>query len=240
MDTRSSLEITTIMGCVNMCSYCPQKMLLNTYNGIKKMSFEEFKVLLKNVPTNVDLCFAGFSEAFLNRDSSKMVKWSVEQGYDVTFYTTLFGIVDEDFEILRNTPELHMAYHRYDGVTYNKENFDKNIDKFNEIVLNEPKFSNTYNGKISPHSRAGSLWDVPSLSGPVYCSATRKHDCYDRNVLMPNGDVTICCMDYGLKHKIGNLYDTDFYSLDRSEIIKSANMQNSDLICRKCVMVKNK
>lgn len=30
------------------------------------------------------------------------------------------------------------------------------------------------------------------------------------NVLLPNGDVSLCCMDYGLKQIIGNLYNQDY------------------------------
>ena len=30
------------------------------------------------------------------------------------------------------------------------------------------------------------------------------------NVLLPNGDMTLCCMDYGLKHILGNLYKQEY------------------------------
>jgi FkbM family methyltransferase len=30
------------------------------------------------------------------------------------------------------------------------------------------------------------------------------------NVMLPNGDVSLCCMDYGLKHILGNLYEQDY------------------------------
>ena len=30
------------------------------------------------------------------------------------------------------------------------------------------------------------------------------------NVLLPNGDVSLCCMDYGLEHIIGNLFDQSY------------------------------
>lgn len=81
----------------------------------------------------------------------------------------------------------------------------------------------------------------PLLSGNVYCSATRKHDTFDRNIVVPNGDVYLCCMDYALKHYIGNLFETDFYNLDRSKLIELANIKDdTELICRKCIMGKNK
>lgn len=161
IDQGASLEITTIIGCKNMCKYCPQDLLLKTYKGKKLMSFEDFKKFLEHVPVNVDIYFAGFSEAFLNRDSSKMIKYAVNRGHEVIFYTTLIGITDEAFEILKDTPQLHMGFHRFDGLNYNKEVFDKNLDKFDRIVLNRNSTSSTYDGRVqSPHSRAGNLWDV--------------------------------------------------------------------------------
>jgi MoaA/NifB/PqqE/SkfB family radical SAM enzyme len=33
------------------------------------------------------------------------------------------------------------------------------------------------------------------------------------NVLLPNGDVSLCCMDYGLKHILGNLFTQEYEEL---------------------------
>ena len=30
------------------------------------------------------------------------------------------------------------------------------------------------------------------------------------NVVLPNGDVSLCCMDYGLKHIIGNIFEQSY------------------------------
>jgi FkbM family methyltransferase len=47
------------------------------------------------------------------------------------------------------------------------------------------------------------------------------------NVMLPNGDVSLCCMDYGLKHILGNLYEQDY------EEIVPENNQCFEL-CRLC------
>ena len=47
------------------------------------------------------------------------------------------------------------------------------------------------------------------------------------NVMLPNGDVSLCCMDYGLKHILGNLYDQSY------EEIVPENNQCFEL-CRLC------
>lgn len=38
-------------------------------------------------------------------------------------------------------------------------------------------------------------------------------NCYERlyhNVLLPNGDISLCCMDYGLDYILGNLYEQEY------------------------------
>jgi len=47
------------------------------------------------------------------------------------------------------------------------------------------------------------------------------------NVMLPNGDVSLCCMDYGLKHILGNLYEEDY-----EEIIPQNNQCFE--LCRLC------
>jgi len=97
------------------------------------------------------------------------------------------------------------------------------------------------------HDRAGSLnregvHGTPSLEpavrhkGPVSCSYT---PFYDQNVLMPNGDVYLCCMDYGLRAPIGNLLSMTYEEVryfaqaaSASNGLTAANMDSS--ICRKC------
>jgi hypothetical protein len=71
------------------------------------------------------------------------------------------------------------------------------------------------------HDRAGSLNKeqvktdqkiqyVERHEKPISCSKTVN---YDQHVLMPNGDVAICCMDYDLKHILGNLNRDSYFDL---------------------------
>ena len=95
--------------------------------------------------------------------------------------------------------------------------------------------------------RAGSL-DVAAVVGqpldapvrhdsPLSCSFT---PFYDHNVVLPNGDVVLCCMDYSLKHKVGNLLTGDYYSIFSSPGMGELRAENAKLgygegtICRKC------
>jgi sulfatase maturation enzyme AslB (radical SAM superfamily) len=58
------------------------------------------------------------------------------------------------------------------------------------------------------------------------------------NQLLPNGDVLLCCMDYGMKHVLGNLLTSSYNSLFRSEAFLKAKAglkdEALDILCRYC------
>lgn len=117
---------------------------------------------------------------------------------------------------------------------------DKN-NNFDQEIL-EIVDKTTFNFKAI--SRAGNLKGEkteyvvsPKHSEPIYCGKTPY---YNQNVLMPNGDVALCCMDYGLQHIIGNLNSQEYWELFETKSIQEVrknNMLNEYLdktICRNC------
>ena len=62
---------------------------------------------------------------------------------------------------------------------------------------------------------------------------------YDRNVLMPNGDVVLCCMDYNLKHVIGNLLKQKYEDIFESEELKKIIEINESPEFSKCSICKS-
>ena len=67
---------------------------------------------------------------------------------------------------------------------------------------------------------------------------------YDHNVLLPNGDVVLCCMDYSLKHKIGNLLEQDYYEMFPSGGLAKLIGENmiprhsSESLCKSCTRAR--
>jgi hypothetical protein len=215
-----NLEITTIIGCSNMCSYCPQDALLAAYpKKGKLMKFTDFVKLIDNVPIEVDIFFAGYSEPFLNKESSLMMKYAIERGHRTVLYTTTIGFNQNDIEVLKDVVFDVVSIHYYDG---RKDNFQEGVDKFKAAIK-----SKVWSQELieNPLSRAGNNWDVKPKEGKLKCSIAPN---YDHNVVLPNGNVYLCCMDYSLTHCVGNLNETKFIDLDRS-----MNM-DADHICRKC------
>jgi hypothetical protein len=91
----------------------------------------------------------------------------------------------------------------------------------------------------SGHTRAGSL-DTSAIGNKpveqtrratsVSCSFT---PFYDQNVLLPNGDVVICCMNYSVKRKIGSLIEGLFSSRGMAELHSETKRGYSDkTICK--------
>ena len=78
-------------------------------------------------------------------------------------------------------------------------------------------------------------------NGPIVCSAAKF---LNHNVLLPNGDIVLCCMDYSIKHTIGNLLNDDYEKLFKSPAINNViqQMNNDDgtdnLLCRNCEYAK--
>lgn len=62
---------------------------------------------------------------------------------------------------------------------------------------------------------------------------------YDRNVLLPNGDVVLCCMDYNLKHVIGNLLTQSYDEIMNGEKLKEIIKMNEAVGFDKCSICKS-
>jgi len=101
------------------------------------------------------------------------------------------------------------------------------------------------------HDRAGSLNKeqvkeqpinfVTKHEAPVSCSKTIN---YDQHVLLPNGDVVLCCMDYDNKHILGNLVTQEYQDLftgpEMTRLIRE-NIKpcySSDSLCKSCTDAK--
>lgn len=93
-------------------------------------------------------------------------------------------------------------------------------------------------GNVDPSlPRGTAVQEKPHHTAPVICSFT---PFYDQNVVLPNGDVVLCCMDYSAKHRLGNLLDQEYYDIFAGEelgLIRAENMKHDfaeTSLCRTC------
>ncbi len=77
---------------------------------------------------------------------------------------------------------------------------------------------------------------VGKKTGKIICKSNSLYN----NVLIPNGDIQLCCMDYGLEAKVGNLLENDYDYLHNGDGMKyiTDRMEDDslegDIICRRC------
>lgn len=200
---------------------------MGEYLGMLSMTLGDFKQILDNVPLDVRIDFSGFSEIFFHPKGSAMIRESITRGYNTILYTTLEGLDEIDLAALGGLAFGEVVFHKWPGV--DDEKFGENVSLFSKLV--QPGRI----AEITPEwewSRAGNVKEMEEKKGAFQCLFAGKD--FNHNVLLPNGDVYICCQDYGLKHKIGNLKETHFDDLDRSGLVELSNQEDSDIICRKC------
>ncbi len=275
----SSMEITTMVGCPLMCTFCPQDPLKKAYgkDSDKYMSLENFATILGRIPKHVRIDFSGMAEPWANPDTTKMLEMALQQGRLVGVYTTLYGITVEDSQrivellaqhvnqvavLCLHLPDDNMNMRGYKGSDEYRQVF-KNVltmvangafpmAKFQAMTMDKSGHVHRDLQDILPqlgpwngHARAGSLErqevektgarKAPFNHFPLSCAST---PFYDHNVVLPNGDVVLCCMDYALKHIVGNLLRDDYWNIFTSPEMTKIRLENQKPEFSKCTLCK--
>ena len=232
------MELTTMIGCPLMCTFCPQENLRDNYGeGTKYMSQVDLTSMLVKLPKNTRIDFSGMSEPWANPDCTSMLEEVLYMGFKVAIYTTLYGMKDpervkkviEDHKDQIEVVMLHLPDNNGNMKGWKPSQEWMNafeimatlqvpcgvgamtMDK-NGIVH---EFLVPYVGRLAGwvgHTRADSL-NVEQVKGQVismtphniFSLTCKSTPFYDRNVLLPDGSVVLCCMDYNLTHVLGNL-----------------------------------
>jgi radical SAM protein with 4Fe4S-binding SPASM domain len=114
-------------------------------------------------------------------------------------------------------------------------------------IANLPGVGVSHSWSIAAHDRAGTLDReqvgqqpvsfVTRHDYPIKCSKT---DLYNQGVLLPNGEVLLCCMDYAKKHVIGNLLEQNYEDLSNTPAMKRLLELNAlpyytdESLCKSC------
>lgn len=245
-----------------------QKYYENDKDRTNKMSVEDFKRFLKNTPDNCDFMFAGMVEPFLNPDCIEMLTLACEAGRNVSLYTTLEGATTEDIDKILKLPfqfvGLHVADEMNNAHITVTEEYYKNVERLinaekenGEPFINDisaqanplPRILEMCKGKyevlVSLQDRAGNL-EGTELAGRETMLTTEKITCcfsgpkLNNHVVLPDGTLLLCNMDYGMKHVLGNLKENTYDEIRNGEemqkVFRGINGDESiDLLCRKCL-----
>lgn len=243
------LEITTKIGCPIDCTDCPQLLLRSRYTGKKVLSFKDFKTAVDKVPTGTRIDFSGMCEPFANKHCTDMILYAAERGYPLALYTTLQGATMEDWQRLKNVMFEVVTIHLPDKEGRSHFNItDEYIDLLHRWDCHNYSCHGTIDERVLPlrprnlitfmHDRAGNVTDRPhrrlDTERPLTCCTSGK--AMDHNVLLPDGTVLMCCMDYGMTGVFGNLLEQDYMDVIASPTACAmrGTLERGESICRHC------
>jgi sulfatase maturation enzyme AslB (radical SAM superfamily) len=260
------LEITTMIGCKVACVYCPQDKISHRYFGTDRMmKFEDFKIYIEKVPRRVVVHFTGFAEPFLNPQCTEMIEYAARRGHLIYISTTLAGMTREDIRRLSKLAYYQFQIHlpsaeKLMNLKIDDEYFSLLSDLVSAGIITDLHF---HGNEVHPlvgawlrqhavnfeefwiQDRAGNLNTEKvkkKVSKAVITTAKPngklRCDRVNINVLLPNGDVVLCCMDWSAEYVLGNLKRDQFDDLYRSEtfrrVLRGLREPGSDILCRTC------
>lgn len=230
MVLREFLEVTTAIGCpCNCLQYCPQEIIKKNYQGERTLSFSNFVEAIENVPKNVAVYFSGFCEPFTNSECMKMINYTFEKGFSVGVDSTLLGASNDDVEKLIEYKYVRFCLHLPDGKAFKLNDNSEHMNRVGMImshvrnlefsIMNENfqsnKRENIARGRLPPPSKA--FYSCDKMTTP-------------QMVLLPNGNLQLCCMDMSMSHTIGNLFKEKYVDARK----KLLSNRGKYTLCRYC------
>jgi len=268
-----ALLISTGIGCGVLCSYCPQVAIGQAYKKVRgpsSMSLDMFKACIDKLPDDVTVDFTGFYEPFLNPQCTDMILYAAEKGLQVRLSTTVMGLEPGQIDRFKHIEFTKFAVHLPDTKKLTRIIVD---DRYLAALsrLTESGISNIgyhvhegVDGPEAVHEQVDALLTARNIepenrwiitrAGNIEIEGKRAPDrlvgefeiCprIFHNVLLPSGDVALCCMDWDLKHMIGNLLETSYESLFESpefrKVMRGYVDDSIDILCRGCEIARTK
>lgn len=264
-----ALELSLTIGCKLACDYCPQKLLLDTYYSEnkarkRKLSFEDFKIVLDKVQPGATISFCGMSEPFHNEECADMIVYAYKKGYKLCLNTTLVGMTITDYEKIKNVEFESFILHIPDEEKHSKFVItDEYIELFK--LVNTNMKINYYSCHGSLHKDIKELVDQEKYAGLTLINRAGNLEvegvedifvkgeiiCYHGSeeqaggwlpVMFPDGSLVLCCQDYGMKHVLGNLITQTWSEIcqgkEYRKLRKGLKDDSIDILCRNCCDAK--
>jgi radical SAM protein with 4Fe4S-binding SPASM domain len=189
-----------------------------------------------------------------------MILYAHARGHQLSLFTTLHDVTLPVWRTIENVPFSAVTIHLPDGEGITKINITPDylqilhelVEKPNAQFMSmaeplpevaevvKPKFNyeeSPFNFKFC--TRAGNVEGIKKHKyfGRVHCSLiTQQRSAY---VMLPDASVHPCCMDFGLRHPLGNLLTQDYSELkDSSEMMRvrrsARTFSDEYALCRTC------
>ena len=214
------------------------------------MDFDDYKKAIDKVPAGTRIDFSGMCEPFVNPRCTDMILYAAEKGFPLALYTTLQGATMEDWKRLKDICFEVVTIHLPDK---NDRSHFNITGEYLALLAAWPCHNYSCHGQVDDyvlpylkqrnlitfmHDRAGNVECRPhrdiSPDSSLYCITSGK--AMDHNVLLPDGTVIMCCMDYGMTGVFGNLFEQDYYEVLNSEAACAMRdtLNRGESICRHC------
>ena len=241
-------------------------------NRKRIMTLEDFQIFLEHTPDDCDIMFAGMAEPYLNKDAVEMFKIACNAGRKVSIYTTLVGASEQDVDETLRLPIHYVTLHVADKYGYAHipltEEYYRNVEKYvsakkkdgspfvdfvNAQAEPDERIAEICKGKYevmtSVQDRAGNLEDEHLQKREHNLGKNEKIMCcfcgpkLTNNVVLPDGTLLLCNMDYGMQHVLGNLLTNDYETIrSGGELYRVFDGMNGnediDVLCRKCLLAR--
>lgn len=239
------------MICPMACSYCPQQAAEQAYHGPRLMSLATFMAALYHAPADIPVSFAGLAEPYLNNHCTRMIEIVHARGQRVYVYTTGCGMSDADVQALIEMQPYRLVFHAPDAEGDMKLNVTPDyvermtrlhdrVKSFQMLCFGSlPRSLSHMEGKMRHnglHTRAGNVVHMTTPKqkhGPLRCGPAPD---LKNNVLLPSGELLVCCMDYSIRHVIGNLAEESWDAIHAGakKAAFAELMRSGDCLCRTC------
>lgn len=254
------LEVSVADRCVNRCAYCPQDLYVSRYKDSQKfMPLNNYKAAIDKLPAGSEVAFAGFCEPGTHPDIVEMVHYAYFRGHSIRFATTLMGLDIKKYQALCHVQYAYFALHLPDSEGKTRIAItDGYKELLRYVFAHQPNHIDIHHHRADLHEsirdivpwshvsiiydRAGNLVseDIRAIyrKGSIRCNHVFMYQYPDGGGLMlPNGDVYLCCSDFGLENHLGNLFYNSWEDIKQSRTMQSVylnNINGRDTICRKC------
>ena len=259
------LEITTVAPCHLICEFCPHEVFQRNYsasNRDRMMRWETFMTCLRKLPVEVGISFGGMSEPFLNPLCTDMVLEAKSRGHTIEIFTTLVGLTTTSLTRITGALSLGYAQHE-DRVFIHIPSVEGNdrmpltreyLTCLEHLVTPGCSVEFHYHGARIADSISHISFGDRLQHWPLHNRATNETNVLRKttrkigqiacvmnaevNILLPNGDVCLCCQDFAIEHILGNLCRHDgndlYQSSEFMRIRKGWQDETIEVPCRYC------
>lgn len=229
------------------------------------MTIETFRKCISHIPDEATILFSGMVEPLHNSLCVDMIRLALEKGHKVDLYSTFSEISLNETKKIAQLPlgfvGLHVADNRkFANIVTDDEYYHKIAYLINAKKKDGTPFVSVCNSQTEPDERvaaicegkyeilttmldrAGNLQDEnlyskQTLHGKISCSLCGQK--LNHNILLPDGTLLLCCMDYGMKHVLGNLKMQSYEEIMKGEEIERIRKgisgdETEDILCRNC------